>query len=67
MRLKDAALFALIGMILLTVMLAVSFLRYVMSLGSGAVAPITVLTSGIYLLASLGLAVFFFVFHRTQS
>jgi hypothetical protein len=67
MRLKGAALFALIGMILLTVVLAVGFLRDVLNLGSGAIAPLTVLIAGVHLLASLSLAVFLFVFHKYQS
>ena len=67
MRLKNAALFALIGMILLTVLLAAGFIRDLLGLVSGVVAVIAVLTSGIHLLASLGAAVFLYVFHKTQS
>jgi len=67
MTLKNAALFALIGMILLTVLLAAGFIRDLVTSLQGAVAAITLLTSGIHLLASLGLAVFLYVFHRSQS
>jgi hypothetical protein len=67
MSLKNAALFALIGMLLLTVLVAVGFIRDVSELGTGAVAMITVLKSAIYLLASLSVTVFLFVFHRAQS
>ena len=67
MRLKDAALFALIGMILLTVLVAAGFIRDLSSFVSGVVAAITVLTSGIHLLASLSVAVFLYVFYRDQS
>ncbi len=67
MRLKNAALFALIGMILLTVLLAAGFIRDLLGLVSGVVAVIAVLTSGIHLLASLGAAVFLYVFHKAQS
>ena len=66
MSLKSAALFAFIGMVLLTVVLAVTFIRDVSGLMAGAIAAITVLTSLIRLLACLSLAVFFYVFHRVQ-
>lgn len=66
MQLRNAALFALIGMVLLTVLLAAGFIRDVVGLAQGAVPAIAVLTSGIHLLASLGLAVFLYVFHRAR-
>ncbi|MGA3258033.1 MAG: hypothetical protein ABSE35_04080 [Bryobacteraceae bacterium] len=66
MRLKNAALFALIGMILLTVLLAASFIRDVSNLLAGLIAAITVLISLIHLLASLGVTVFLYVFHKSQ-
>ena len=61
MSLKNAALFALIGMALLTIVLAVGFIRDVSALMAGAVAAITVLTSFIRLLASFSVAVFFYL------
>jgi hypothetical protein len=67
MSLKNAALFALIGLTLLTVLLAVGFIRDVSALLAGAIAAITVLTSFIRLLASLNVAVFLYVFYRAQS
>ena len=67
MRLKNAALFALIGMILLTVLLAASFIRDVSNLLAGLIAAITVLISLIHLLASLSVAVFLYVFYKAQS
>ncbi|MGA3017803.1 MAG: hypothetical protein ABSF62_11840 [Bryobacteraceae bacterium] len=67
MSLKSAAFFALIGMILLTVLLAAGFIRDVSSFASGGVALITLLRSGIHLLASLSVAVFLYVFHKAQS
>jgi hypothetical protein len=67
MSLKSAALFALIGMILLTVLLAAGFIRDLSSFASGGVALITLLRSGIHLLASLSVAVFLYVFHKAQS
>lgn len=67
MRLKDAALFALIGMTLLTVLLAAGFIRDLSALLSGAVAATELLRSGVWLLASLSMAVFLYVFYRAQS
>jgi hypothetical protein len=66
MGLKNAALFALIGTILLAVLLLAGFIRDLVSFVHGVVAAITLLTSGIHLLASLSVAVFFYVFHRSQ-
>ena len=67
MTLKSAAFFALIGMTLLTVLLAVGFIRDVSSLLAGVIAAITVLISLIHLLASLSVAVFLYVFYKAQS
>lgn len=67
MSLKNAALFALIGMVLLTVLLAAVFVRDLSSFLGGAVAALTVLTSGIHLLAAVSLAVFLYVFYRNSA
>jgi len=67
MTLKNAALFALIGMTLLTVMLAVVFIRDVSALLAGVTSAIMVLMEFINLLASLSVAVFLYVFYKGQS
>jgi hypothetical protein len=67
MTLKSAALFALIAMILLTVVLALGFIRDVSVLLNGAIAAMAVLISFIHLLASLGVTVFLYVFYKTHS
>ena len=54
-------------MTLLTVMLAVVFIRDVSSLIASAIAAITILASLIRLLASLSLAVFLYVFYKAES
>jgi hypothetical protein len=59
MTLKGAAFFALIGMALLTVLLAVGFVRDVSASLAGAIAAVMLLASLIHLLASLGVTVFF--------
>jgi hypothetical protein len=67
MTLKNAAFFALIGMALLTVLLAVGFIRDLLALLAGAVAAVALLKSGIHLLASLSVTVFLYVFHKGQG
>jgi hypothetical protein len=66
MSLKTAALFALIGMVLLTVLLAVGFIRDVMSFSAGALAAMALLKSLIKLLAGLSVTVFLYAFHKAQ-
>jgi hypothetical protein len=67
MTLKNAAFFAFIGMALLTVVCVVGFIGDISALLGGAVAPMRVLSTLIHLLASLSVAVFLYVFHKTQS
>ena len=67
MTVKSAAFFALIGMILLTVLLALGFIRDISAFMSGAAAAMVLLTSLIHLLASLSVAVFLYVFYKAQS
>lgn len=66
MSLKSAALVALIGMLLLTLVVAVDFLNTVAADIRGLVPAVKVLTSFVELVATLGLSVFLFVFHRNQ-
>ncbi len=65
--LKNAALFALIGMVLLTVLIAFDFIRDFSGFLGGVVAVVVVLKSGVYLLAGVSVAVFLCVFHKGQS
>ena len=67
MTLKSAAFFALIGMILLTVVLALGFIRDISAFTAGAIAAMAMLVSLIHLLASLSVTVFLYVFHQKQS
>ena len=66
MSLKNAALFALIGMMVLTVFLAVDFIGTILNVGRGLVPAMKLLTSFVDLLASVGLTVFLYVFGRAQ-
>jgi hypothetical protein len=67
MSLKNAALFALIGMTLQTIVVAVGFIRDVSALLAGAIAVSTAMVSLIHLVASLSVAVFLYVFYKAQS
>jgi len=66
MTLKNAALFALVGMLLWTLVLTVRLIIDVSALVNGVVPAVTVLTLLIEWLASLSLLVFFAVFHKSQ-
>jgi hypothetical protein len=67
MTLKSAAFFALICMALLTVLLALGFIRDVSASLAGAIAAVTLLASLIHLLASLSVTLFLYVFYKAQS
>ena len=67
MSLKSAALFALVGMILLTVVLALGFIRDISGFTAGAIAAMAMLVSLIHLLAILSVTVFLYVFYSKQS
>jgi hypothetical protein len=62
-NLKTAAFFALIAMLLLTFVDA-TFLNDLLAFSRDAIAAMTLLSAAIHLLASLAVAVFFFVFYR---
>jgi hypothetical protein len=66
MSLKNAALFALIGMLVLTAFLAVDFIGAILNVARGLVPAMKLLTSFVDLLASVGLTVFLYVFQREQ-
>ncbi len=67
MTLKSATLLALAGMILLTLLMAASFIISVTGFMHGVVSLSAVLSALIRLFATLSLAVFFYVFHRGQA
>ena len=66
MSLKSAALFALIGMMVLTVFLTVGFIGTILNVAGGLVPAVKLLNSFVGLLASVGLTVFLYVFQRAQ-
>ena len=67
MTLKNASLFALIGMVLLTIVVWFGFIVSLAGLLRGVVSAISLLGSLIHVFATLSLAVFFWVFQRAQS
>jgi hypothetical protein len=66
MTLKNAALLALIGTVLMTA-LVWNFVFNFLNLLRGLVPAVAVLSSLIYAFGCFSVMVFFFVFHRTQS
>ena len=67
MTLKGAALLALIGTTLATILAVWRFVMNLINHLNGVVAPVVVLSSLIEAFAWISVAVFFFYFHRTQS
>jgi hypothetical protein len=66
MSLKNAAVFALIGMTILTIFLGIDFILAVINVIRGLIPAIRLLTSFVHLLASVGVTVFLNVFQRAQ-
>ena len=67
MTLKNAALLALIGTILITVLLVWTFVFDVVNVLRGLVPALTLFSSFIHAFACFTVAVFFYAFHRAQS
>jgi hypothetical protein len=67
MTLKNAALFAFLGITLLTVLLAAGFIADFSAFLSGAVAAVALLKSAVKLMAGVSVAVFLYVFYKKQS
>jgi hypothetical protein len=66
MSLKTAAFLALIGMLLLTVVNAATFLNQLTAFLHDAAAAMTLLAAAIHLLASLTVTIFLLVFYRAH-
>jgi len=67
MTLKNAALLALIGTILATVLLVWSFVMTVLNVLRGLAPPLMLFPWFIYAFAGFSVAVFFYVFQKAQS
>jgi hypothetical protein len=66
MTLKNAALLALVGTILLTALLVWSFVFTFLNVLRDLVPAVKLFQSFIYAFGSFSVATFFFVFHRAQ-
>jgi hypothetical protein len=66
MTLKNAALLALIGTILMTALLLWTFVSNVLNLLRGLVPAVSLFSSFIYAFGCFSVMVFFYVFHRAQ-
>jgi len=66
MTLKNAALLALVGTVLLTVLLLWTFVLTVLNVLRGFVPAVTLFSSFIYAFGACSVAVFFYAFHRSQ-
>jgi hypothetical protein len=67
MTLKNAALLALIGTVLIVALQVWTFVFNVVNALRDLVPAVTVLTSFLYAFGWFCLALFFFVFHKSQS
>ncbi|MDZ4802515.1 MAG: hypothetical protein SGI92_30520 [Bryobacteraceae bacterium] len=67
MTVKNSSFFALIGMLLLTVLLAMDFITTVSGVINDVTPAMALLRALIYLIASLGVTLFFVAFYRAQS
>ena len=67
MTLKNAALLALIGTILITVLLVWTFVFTFLNILRGLVPAVTLFSSFIYAFGCFSVAVFFYVSNRAQS
>jgi hypothetical protein len=66
MTLKNAALLALVGTILMTALLVWVFVSNVVNVLRGVEAPLVLFSSLIYAFGCLSVMVFFYVFYRAQ-
>ena len=67
MTLKNAALLAQIGTILVAALLVWDLIVNVLNVIRGLIPAVVLLSSLIYAFGAFSVAVFFFVFHRAQS
>ena len=67
MNLKSAAFLALIALSLLSVLMLADLITNLLGVLRDFIPVMALLKSLVYTLSSLSLAVFFYVFHKTQS
>ena len=67
MSLKNAAVIAVAGTLLLTVLLVVDFIFNISNVLGGLVPAAILFRSLVYVIASLSVTIFFFVFYKAQA
>ena len=67
MSIKNAALLATIGTVVLTILLLLRFVNDLLALIRGLIPAMVFLSSLIYAFAAITVVVFFYVFHRGRS
>ena len=67
MTLKNAAFLALVGMALLSLILAADFINTLLGVVRGLIPAMALLRSLVYLVAGVTVTLFFWVFYRVQS
>jgi hypothetical protein len=67
MSVKTAAFLALVGMVVLTVLVAADFINTALAVSRGLIPAMAFLRSLIYLFASITVTVFFFVFFKKSA
>ncbi len=67
MTLKNAAVIALAGMLLLTALVVVDFIFNISNVLGGLVPAVVLFRSLVYVIAGLSVTIFFFVFYKAQS
>jgi hypothetical protein len=67
MTLNKAALLALVGMTLATILLVVGFIGDVFGVVRGLIPAMGLLTSFIYAFAGVSMVMFLYAFHKAQS
>ncbi len=66
MTLKNAALLALVGTMVMTILLTWNFVSNILNVLRGVDAPVVLIPSFIYTFGCFAVMAFFFVFHRAQ-
>ena len=67
MGLKNAALLASVGILLLTVLVVANFISTALGVMRDLIPSMALLTSLVHVFTSLSVLVFFYVFYRAQS
>jgi hypothetical protein len=67
MTTKAASFLAFIGTLLIAILLTWTFVSHLLNVLRNVEAPVVIFAWFIYAFGSITLAIFFFVFHRSQS